>query len=489
MTTTSPDRAASTLPEGTSEDTSTPEDEGTQENAGAHADGPGAAPQGPGPALADSGPGTAPAAPRTPTFPPRGWNSWDCFGGSVTEAEVLANAQFMAENLLPHGWDTVVVDIQWYEPEPGTSAYNERSAAAIDDFGRPLPVETRFPSAAGGAGFGPLARRIHELGLRFGVHLMRGVPRAAVEAASPVRGTESTAQDIAAPPSERCPWNPDNEGVLPDHPDSQRWYDSVFELLAEWGVDFVKVDDVLYPPIRRDDIAMIHRAIERCGRPIILSLSPGKELSLEHADFLRTHAEMWRVSDDLWDDWASVVEQFQRAARWAGTQSDEGVGDLDMLPLGRIGLRAHVGGPRDSALTPDEQRTMMTLWSIARSPLVFGGHLPDSPAETLDLLTADAVLAVGERGSACREIIRDNGIVVWRSTVRPAEPGGRPQEARAVFNISDEPRAVALHVDDLGLATGTEELTDLWTGEPVLLDQGWWRTDLPAHGAALASTT
>ncbi|MBE6475008.1 MAG: glycoside hydrolase family 27 protein [Actinomyces succiniciruminis] len=422
------------------------------------------------------------------TFPPRGWNSWDCFGGSATEAEVLDNARFIHEHLLAHGWDTVVVDIQWYEPAPGTADYNAHSAAVIDAYGRPLPAENRFPSAAGGAGFGPLAEAIHALGLRFGVHLMRGIPRRAVAANIPILGTAYTARDVATPPSDRCPWNPDNEGVQPDHPGSQAWYDSLLALLATWGVDFVKVDDVLYPPIRRPDIAMIHRAIKRSGRDITLSLSPGRELSLEHADFLREHAQMWRVSDDLWDDWEAVVEQFQRAARWAAVQSDDGVGDLDMLPLGRIGLRAHVGDPRHSRLNLDEQRTMLTLWSIARSPLMMGGHLPESSPETIALLGNDVVLALGERGADCREIIRDGDLVVWRSTLRPA-PGRREgeREVRAVFNLGDEPRTRRLHLADLGLPQTTRHLTDLWTSKRAAVVDGWWDMDLPAHGCAVVA--
>ncbi|MDU0348758.1 glycoside hydrolase family 27 protein [Actinomyces sp. MRS3W] len=431
-------------------------------------------------------------SPASATVPPRGWNSWDCFGGSVTEQEVLDNARFLRDHLLPHGWDTVVVDIQWYEPDPGINAYNSVSNAVIDDYGRPQPVVSRFPSAANGRGFSPLAEALHAMGLRFGVHLMRGIPRRAVQADSPILGTSYTARDIAAPESERCPWNPDYEGVLPDHPGSQAWYDSVFALLTQWGVDFVKVDDVLYPPIRRADITMIHRAIEHAGGGIILSLSPGRELSLEHAAFLRDNAEMWRVSDDLWDDWPAIVEQFQRAARWAHVQSDDGVGDLDMLPLGRLGIRAHVGGPRDSRLTLEEQRTVVTLWSIARSPLMVGGHLPDSVPETIALLQADAVLAVGERGENCREIIRDQELVVWRSTLRPdhcrntdAAVKRDKQEVRAVFNLGRSPRRIRLHVDDLGLPAATAAVLDLWSGETQTLTDGWWQSVVPAHGASM----
>lgn len=408
--------------------------------------------------------------------PPMGWNSWDCFGGSVTEAEVLANAEFMAAHLLPHGWDTVVVDIQWYEPEPGVGDYAERSRAEVDGFGRPLPAANRFPSAADGRGFTALADRVHAMGLRFGVHLMRGVPRVAVEADLPLLGSPYTCRDIADP-GNRCPWNPDNEGVLTEHPGAAHWYDSLISLLAGWGVDFIKLDDVLYPPIERADIELISRAIAKTGRPIDLSLSPGRHLSLAHLDFLREHSTMWRVSDDLWDDWSAVLEQFQRAARWAPHQRPGAFGDLDMLPLGRLGIRAHVGEPRDSRLTPAEQRSVLTLWAMARSPLMFGGHLPETDPGTVNLLTNDAVLAVNRDGTDNRELIRDGNLVVWAARTGDAE-------VRAAFWLGEEPTRLRLHVADLGVAP-SDAATDLWADRPCTVDDGWLALDLAPHGAAM----
>lgn len=414
----------------------------------------------------------------TVTAPPRGWNSWDCFGGSVREDEVIANAEHMARHLLPQGWDTIVVDIQWYEPEPGSTDYAEVSAALVDEVGRPLPAPGRFPSAADGAGFAPLAERIHALGLRFGVHLMRGIPRRAVELDTPILGTDATARDLADPDN-RCPWNPDFEGVHADHPAAQAWYDSVFALLAQWGVDYVKVDDVLYPPIQRADIAMMRTAIDRSGRPMLLSLSPGKELSAVHAPFLAASADAWRVSDDLWDTWEDLREQFQRAARWAAVDHEGGFADLDMLPLGRIGIRAHVGADRISRLTTAEQRTMLTLWNLGRSPLMMGGHLPDTPAETLEILTREEILAIGDAGVGAREIVRDRDLVVWR--VRVGE-----REVRAIFWLGERAEQRRIHAEDLDVpaaASGHE----LWTGTEVTPRDGWYDLALEPHGCVVLS--
>ncbi|MFT2707564.1 glycoside hydrolase family 27 protein [Clavibacter zhangzhiyongii] len=407
--------------------------------------------------------------------PPQGWNSWDCFGASVTEEEVMQNARYLAEHLLPHGWDTVVVDIQWYEPDPGTADYQEVSAPELDAWGRPQPAVGRFPSSAGGRGFADLAARIHAMGLRFGVHLMRGVPRRAAEERLPVLGSDATCADIADP-ANPCPWNPDDFGVDMTRPGAQEYYDSVLAMLAGWGVDYVKLDDVLYPPIQAAEITAVSRAIAASGRPMTLSLSPGKQLSLENLDLLRETAQLWRISDDFWDDWAHLREQFQRAARWAPHQRPGGWADADMLPLGRIGIRAHVGDDRRSRFTPAEQRTLVSLWCLLRSPLMFGGHLPDTDPATLALLTNDDVLEL--LGSdASREIVRDGDLVVWA-----AERGST--RWRAVFQLGDAPRAVTAHLADLGCPDATRAV-DVWTGEELAVVDGGIPLEVEAHGVRL----
>ncbi|MDD7944917.1 glycoside hydrolase family 27 protein [Microbacterium sp. NE2HP2] len=416
--------------------------------------------------------------------PPMGWNSWDCFGSSVTEAEVLANAEYVAEHLLAFGWDTIVVDIQWYEPDPGAHDYREVSRPLLDAWGRPLPAPGRFPSAADGS-FQPLADRVHELGLRFGVHLMRGVPRAAADAALPVSGHPDATCDSIADRSNVCVWNPDNYGVDMTAPGAQEYYDSVMAQLAAWGVDFVKLDDVLYPPVETAEIAAISRAIDRSGRAMVLSLSPGKRLSLAHLETLREHGQMWRISDDFWDDWAHVVEQFQRAARWAPFQRRGAWADADMLPFGRIGVRGHVGEDRLSRLSVDEQRTVMTLWSMMRSPLMMGGHLPDTPPETLALLRNPGVLALRD-GEESREIVRDGHLVIWSARV-----GAR--EYRAVFWLGDDEQELVVHLADLGLGLGlgiadmgtAGSCTDVWSGEAVEVADGRVTLTVPAHGTRL----
>jgi hypothetical protein len=375
------------------------------------------------------------AAETIPTFrtwaptPPMGWNSWDNFATTVTEAQTKAQADFMAAKLKAHGWQYIVVDIQWYEPGAESHAYRDNAVLTMDGYGRLTPALNRFPSAADGAGFKPLADYIHGLGLKMGIHLMRGIPRQAVEKNLPVLGTKFGAQDIANRAS-ICPWNPDMFGVDMTKPGAQEYYDSVFAQFAAWGVDYVKVDDISRPYHQNEkEIEAIRRAIDRTGRPILLSLSPG-ETALSAAEHARNHANLWRISDDFWDRWLALRDQFARLAAWNPHRITGAWPDADMLPLGVLNL-----GTRSTRFTPDEQRTMMTLWSIARSPLMHGGDLTKTDDATLALLTNDEVLAVNQHSTNNRPLYNRDELIAW-----VADVPGSPDKYLAVFNSRDRVR-------------------------------------------------
>jgi hypothetical protein len=425
-----------------------------------------------------------------------GWNSWDCFGTGVTEAEVLANAEFMAAHLLPFGWDTLVIDADWSDPSARSHGYSDGQSLELDQYGRLLPDPTRFPSSRDGRGFGPLAERIHALGLKLGIHVMRGVPRLAAEGSLPVLGTEATAADIADR-TNVCEWNHHYFGLDHDHPAAQAYYDSTLVLYAQWGIDFIKADDMLWP-YQTADIDAYGRAIAASGREITLSLSPGRDVSLARLDHLREHATMWRICDDLWDNWPDVESNFARFARWAPFAGANGWPDGDMLPLGRIGIRAERGEPRDDGLLPAERQTLMTLWTIARSPLMIGGDLPSSDPAVIALFTNADVYAMHATATSSHELFRESGLVLWG-----AEGPGGTQWA-AVFNLDDTPRAVALDAGNLGLPVAGGELagriTELWSGREVIPRRVSVQSDeargvapgsvaldleLAAHGAAL----
>lgn len=413
--------------------------------------------------------------------PPLGWNSWDCYGAAVTEEEIRGNAEYMASHLKEYGWSYVTVDIQWYEPHANSSQYRPFVPLVMDEYSRLMPAENRFPSAAGGLGFKPLADYVHSLGLKFGIHIMRGIPRQAVHADTALLNTSATAREIAHTNS-ICPWNTDMYGVDASREGAQAYYDSLFELYASWGVDLVKVDDIaasrLYDT-HQPEIELISRAIERSGRPMVLSLSPGPAPA-EYADFFADHANMWRVTDDFWDLWPLLLDMFDRCRTWQGIPAPGCWPDCDMLPLGHIGIRSVDGGGADrwTRFTRDEQRTMMSLWSIFRSPLIFGGELRDCDDWTLSLLTNREVLEMHRESTGAREALRDGDLIVW--TADHADGSLYV----AAFNVGDETRAFAIAASQAGLHDGASG-HELWSGEAIAAEGATLHAEIASHGVKL----
>jgi len=414
--------------------------------------------------------------------PPLGWNSWDCYGPAVNEVQLLGNARYMAEHLKAHGWQYVVCDIQWYEPEAGQRhwEYNRFAELCMDGFGRLIPAENRFPSAANGAGFKPIADQIHALGLKFGIHIMRGVPRLAVHRALPVKGTNVTCRDIAHANS-ICAWNTDMYGVDADRDGAQAYYDAIFELYASWGVDYVKVDDIcnvkitpLEPYSARREIEMIRRAIDRCGRDMVLSLSPGPAV-LEEAWHLAKNANMWRITDDFWDEWRLLKGMFERAEKWCVHAAPGHWPDADMLPVGALRQCYDPNGWTN--FTQAEQRTMMTLWCMMRSPLMMGGELTKNDDFTLKLLTNRDVLAIEKTSACAHPLWTTEDESVW---IAPCRDGTGLYVA--LFNLSEETRTVRVTGEML---EGTySAASELWTGEKLHLADGVTAT-LRKHDAAV----
>ncbi|GAA4306879.1 NPCBM/NEW2 domain-containing protein [Aestuariibaculum suncheonense] len=343
--------------------------------------------------------------------PPMGWNSWDCFGPSVVEAEVRANADYMAKYLKEYGWEYVVVDIRWYADNQTSGHYNkyDETDFIIDAYGRYMPSPKRFPSSVNGAGFKPLADYIHSLGLKFGIHIMRGVPKEAVFNKLPIKGTDITADQIYSTEYE-CTWLQDNYTIEKDKSGGQEYYNSIFDLYASWGLDFIKVDD-LSRPYHSDEIEMIRKAIDQTGRPIVLSMSPGATPINEHAH-ATAHANMWRTIDDFWDNWSQLNYSFEKCAEWAPYISQGAWPDADMLPLGKF-IRGERATNRYTKFTKDEQYTLMTLWTMFKSPLMFGGNLPDNDAFTNMLLTNKEVLEVHSKSINNKEWFNENDLIGW----------------------------------------------------------------------------
>lgn len=431
--------------------------------------------------------------------PPMGWNSWDCFGCTVTEAQTKANADIMAAKLKQYGWEYIVVDIQWYTDSTKGFNYARKPEITMDEWGRLLPVASKHPSAADGKGFKPLADYVHAKGLKFGVHLLRGIPRKAVELNTPVLGSAAKAAEIADKKS-ICAWNPDMYGVDMSKPGAQAYYDSVFKLLAEWGVDYVKVDDLSAPVYHQAEVEAIRKAIDKSGRPMVFSTSPGETPLAAGANVAR-NANLWRISNDFWDDWRALYSQFKRCADWTPHRGAGHWPDADMLPLGNVRAVRPNGWTR---FTKDEQVTMMTLWCIARSPLMFGGDMTKNDAFTESLITNTEVLAVNQRSASNRELFRKDGLIAWAADA----PEGRGRYL-ALFNVGEAPAGANKHVSgenankpvapldyhgpslavpvrlaDLGVK-GECAVRDLWARKDLGTFKGEFAPQLPLHGAGL----
>lgn len=364
--------------------------------------------------------------------PPMGWNSWDCYGPTVTEEEVKANTDYMAAKLKNLGWEYVVVDIRWYVANDKAHGYNQTDPQySIDEYGRFTPAVNRFPSAAGGKGFKPLADYIHSKGLKFGIHIMRGIPVIAVKQKLPVKGTDVTAADIFSD-KDQCRWLRDMYTIVPEKTGSQEYYNSLFELYASWGLDFVKVDDLSSPIYFSEEVEMIRKAIDRTGRKILLSTSPG-ETPLDKATHVQDHANMWRTVGDFWDSWLQLKEHFDVFSRWNAYRKPGAYPDGDMLPLGRLAIRAERGNDRMTAFTKNEQVTLMTLWSIFKSPLMFGGDFPSNDDWTLSLISNKDVLDVLKYSTNNKELYHTKEKAAWT-----ADDPATGDKYLALFNIADQ---------------------------------------------------
>lgn len=427
--------------------------------------------------------------------PPMGWNSFDAYDCRINEAEFRANVDYMAENLKQHGWEYAVIDYVWWHPEPGNwknrryghpnIRYKSKDGeplypeyTTMDEYGRLLPSVERFPSSADGMGFKPLADYVHEKGLKFGIHIMRGIHRYAYFQNTPVKGTDYTARQVGEL-WDTCNWCNHMFGVDYSKPGAQEYYNSLFELYAEWEVDFIKADDMMTPKYHAKEIEMMKKAIENSGRPMVLSLSCGLA-PIAFANHVNEYSTMWRISSDFWDHWSRLERNFDLFNQWSPFIGNGSWPDGDMLPVGRLSLqnRPH-GQERQSHFTWDEQYTLINLWSIAKSPLILGADLVSMDDSTLALLTNDEVIYVNQQSTGNHQVRRTDSYAIWIG--EDPENGDR---FLALFNLSDEKRMVSFNMEYEHLR-GNYRVRDLWTKTDMETVQEKFSVELPAHGSGM----
>ncbi|MGC8549451.1 MAG: glycoside hydrolase family 27 protein [Acidobacteriaceae bacterium] len=410
--------------------------------------------------------------------PPMGWNSWDSFGLTVTQPVFEQEADYMHQHLQKYGWQYVVIDEGWFARYPdhkGTPRLVQ--GYDISPNGLYLPAPNRFPS-----GLKAIATYVHSLGLKFGIHIIHGIPRSAVEKNLPILDSKFTARQ-AAHTTDVCAWNSDNYGVK-DNAAGQAYYDSMIKMYASWGVDFLKVD-CISQPYNAKEIEMIHKAILKTGRPIVLSLSPGPTPLKDGLNAVR-NANMWRISNDMWDVWSkpanapsfpqSLTNQFTLLADWVPFRGPGHWPDADMLPIGTLAPHPGWGKARVSRLNHNEEQTLVTLWSIAKSPLIMGGNLLKMDPYTLSLLTNPQVIAVDQHSYANHPLMQNANGAIWAA----AGPHG---DYIALFNFENKARFMSANWSQSDLH-GPHPVADLWAHRNLGVMKDI-HVEVPPHGTRL----
>lgn len=406
--------------------------------------------------------------------PPLGYNSFDSYRSKLTEEKAFALIDVMAEKYLPFGYNYFVMDAGWY------SAYipEKHDDLGLESFGLCVVHQPYFPN-----GIKALIDHAHEKGLKFGVWLMRGIPREAVELNLPIPGTNYFANDIANT-SDTCVWSSMNYGVDMTKPGAQDYYDNMINTLGSWGIDFLKVDDVVPNP---KEIVAIANAIEKNGNKIIFSLSPGDVHHMSHLNYYK-RANMLRITRDIWDNPLSIEKGF---FAWEEFQGVSGPGfwpDLDMIPFGRLDLVNE--DARQSDFNDHQMRTFIAQRALAASPLIIGGDLLTMDDFSYSLLTNEEMLACNQNGVMGVNVYRAGNVDVWL-TPHKTDPG---KGWIGIFNRSKTDRKVELSKRDLGfiifkdsynLAASPHKflLDDVWSDDSIIIEDTY-TFDLPKEDVA-----
>lgn len=402
---------------------------------------------------------------------PMGWNSFDCYGRYTYEQDVKKNIDYMAENLKQYGYEYIVTDIGWYGmfhyDYEGQKYPSERHASdvCLDPYGRYISSEKMYPGTVK-----EMCRYAHEKGLKFGVHLMRGVPRKAVELKLPIKGTEYTC-DMIADTEDTCVWCHYNYGIDMSKPGAYEYYRSVIELMEEWEIDLIKYDDITGFP---EEVTAVVKAIEEVERPMILSLSPGGDTKEEFMDAY-AKSNMLRITEDIWDDQGSIDQVFERLKTFYKYQAENFYIDLDMLCIGHLMLcrprkqfsegseNALVSGQgleRMCKLTSYQQQTFMSIRALCASPLMIGSDLPTMGEEAYSLITNVDMIDCNQRTTGYEPVEAQPGILIWKSNAGYI----------GIFNTESRKKTYRIPVTELGLMAG-DRIKDVWKQEELILTE------------------
>ena len=420
--------------------------------------------------------------------PPLGWNSFDSYGINIYEEVAMKEIDAFIEKLAPHGYEYFVIDNGWFA-SPKSEMYkgylmpvsgkDSPSVVSVDAYGIPVPAKQYFPN-----GLKPMIDKLHAKGLKFGVHLMRGIPRVAVDQNLPIKGTNYTAKDIYTT-FDDCTWCKFMHGVDMTKPGSQEYYNSVFKQFADWGIDFVKVDHVTHFAA---EIEGYVKAIAQCGRPIVLSLSAGGTSNISYLETYKK-TNMVRTTPDIWDEQVAIDRSFESMRKWQGLEQPGFWPDLDMIPFGELCILRRTelekkGEKKASEqetgksyhwcrFTEPQKETFITQRAIAASPIMVGGSMINMDDHSMKLLTHPEMLACVKNSVHGKLIHVENDIEVWSAPIANKDRWGHQEYIykngwTAVFNRTDKVQNVELSGKFLNfMMPGNYNISDVWGKQSV----------------------
>jgi len=391
---------------------------------------------------------------RTPVL---GWSSWSFLRKDPTAAKVKAQARAMKKSGLEKlGYKYVNLDDFWY-PCPGPQGPD------VGPYGRWRVDSTRFPSQGNINGIQALADYLHSRGMKFGIYVTPGISKQAVSKNTPIKGTSYTADQIAEPSVKENNYNCGGMvGINYNKPGAQAFINSWADMLAKWGVDYVKLDGTANSNV--PDVKAWSNAIRQSGRPMVLDVTQGS-YTKAIAPTLMKYANQWEFAPDIecyrcekhgssypLTDWAHVENRFNYVAEWQPYAGPGGFNDYDSI---------EVGNGSNDGLTPVERRTQLSLWALGSSPLILGVDLTHLDRRDLKYLKNTAVLAVDQDSIAAKRVLNAGG----RQVFAKKEPNG--DVIVGLFNTGEEAEEVSIKASAVGLPESKRGYSakDLWTGK------------------------
>jgi hypothetical protein len=410
---------------------------------------------------------------RTPVL---GWSSWSFLRAQPTAAKMEAQALALQQSGLQKiGYGYVNLDDFWYQC-PGSQGPN------VDQYGRWVTDPSRFPPQGDTNGIKVVADYLHSLGMKFGIYVTPGISQQAVSKNTSVKGTPYTAAQIAETSIKESNYNCHGMvGINYNKPGAQEYINSWVDMLAGWGVDYIKIDGMQNSNVA--DIKAWSKAIRQSGRPMILDVTQGSYTQVI-APVLMKYANQWEFAPDVecyrcekhgssypLTSWADVAKRFDYVAEWQPYAGPGGFNDYDSI---------EIGNGRNDGPTPIERQTQLSLWALGASPLILGVDLTQLDPQDMKYLKNTAVLAVDQDAIAAKRVLNSGNQQVFAKM----EPNG--DAIVGLFNTGDKAEKVSIEASAVGLPKNERgySLNNLWTVSTKKTGSSISAT-VPSHGVVL----